>query len=269
MMMRDADTPPNVDAAANAGAAQQPVLVAHGLTKRFGRVTALDGVDVELMSGQIVALVGDNGAGKSTLVSILSGVAHPDTGSIFVDGKPAWLDSPAKAHELGIVTVFQDLALVNERDVAANIYLGREPTWLGVVVNRQRMIREATEVIASLRVGLPSVRTPVSRLSGGQRQAVAVARAIVRGISRVVMMDEPTAALGVREAAQVAEVIRGLRAQGRAVLLISHNIDSVFDLADRVIVLRLGRKVADRSIAATTRDEIVSLIVRGEGGTEA
>ena len=203
---------------------------------------------------------------KSTLVSLLSGVVQPDAGTIAIDGQNVWLDNPSRAHDLGIVTVFQDLALVNERDVAANIFLGCEPTWFGLVVNRPRMLRDATEVIARLRVGLPDVRTHVSRLSGGQRQAVAVARAIVRGSSRIVIMDEPTAALGVRESQQVGEVIRGLRAQGRGVLLISHNIDTVFDLADRVIVMRLGRKVADCRIAETTRDTIVSLIVRGEGG---
>jgi ABC-type sugar transport system ATPase subunit len=242
-----------------------PVLAATGICKRFGRVTALDDVGMELNAGEVVALVGDNGAGKSTLVSILSGVLHPDVGAIYLDGERVWIDSPGKAHELGIVTVFQDLALVNERDVAANIFLGREPTRFGIVVNRQRMLKDAADIIARLRVGLPNVRTPVSRLSGGQRQAVAVARAIVRGASRVVMLDEPTAALGVREARQVGELIRGLRAHGCAILLISHNIDSVFDLADRVVVLRLGRKVADHPIAATTRDDIVSLIIRGEG----
>jgi ABC-type sugar transport system ATPase subunit len=228
-------------------------------------VTALEDVGLSLHAGEVTAIVGDNGAGKSTFVSIVSGVYHPDAGTLYVAGERVSIDSPSKAHQLGIVTVFQDLALVNERDVAANIFLGREPTRFGIVVNRQRMLKEATDVIAHLRVGLPDVRTPVRLLSGGQRQAVAVARAIVRGASRLVIMDEPTAALGVREARQVGELIRGLKAQGQSVLLISHNIDTVFELADRVIVFRLGRKIADRPIVATTRDEVVSLIVSGEG----
>jgi ABC-type sugar transport system ATPase subunit len=211
-----------------------------------------------------VALVGDNGAGKSAFSSVLSGVIQPDAGVISVDGERVTLDSPAKAHHFGIVTVFQDLALVNERDVAANLFLGREPTWLGLIVKRGRMIQEARAVITRLRVGLPSVRALVGTLSGGQRQAIAVARAIVRGNSRLVIMDEPTAALGVREAQRVAELIKELRAQGHAILLISHNIETVFELADRVVVFRLGRKIAEFPVAMTTRDEVVSLIVRGE-----
>ncbi len=242
-----------------------PIVAVEGISKRFGHVTALEDVALSLYAAEVLAIVGDNGAGKSTFVSILAGVNQPDSGHIYVDGERVRIEHPSKAHHLGIVTVFQDLALVNDRDVAANIFLGREPTWAGLVVNRKRMLKEATDVIAHLRVGLPDVRTPVRLLSGGQRQAVAVARAIVRGASRVVIMDEPTAALGVKEARQVGELIRGLRAQGRSVLLISHNIDSVFDLADRVAVFRLGRLIADRAIAATTRDEVVSLIVRGEG----
>jgi D-xylose transport system ATP-binding protein len=242
-----------------------PLVTAERISKRFGHVTALEDVGLSIYAGEVVAIVGDNGAGKSTFVSILAGVNHPDAGNIYVDGEKVWIDSPSKAHQLGIVTVFQDLALVNDRDVAANIFLGREPNWFGMVVDHKRMVNEATDVIARLRVGLPDVRTPVRLLSGGQRQAVAVARAIVRGASRLVIMDEPAAALGVKEARQVGELIRGLKAQGRSVLLISHNIDSVFDLADRVVVFRLGRQIADRPIATTTRDEVVSLIVRGEG----
>jgi D-xylose transport system ATP-binding protein len=242
---------------------RSPVVRATGLSKGYGHVQALLDVDLDLFPGEIVALAGDNGAGKSTLVAILSGLVRPDTGEVYVDGQRVALTSPARAHQLGIVTVFQDLALVNERDVAAHIFRGRELTRFGLVIDRSRMIKESREIIRRLQVGLPDVRTPVKLLSGGQRQAVAVARSIVRGEARVVIMDEPTAALGVREASTVTELIRALRAAGRTILLVSHNIESVFDLADRVVVLRLGRRVADLSIARTTYEEVVSLIVRG------
>jgi D-xylose transport system ATP-binding protein len=241
-----------------------PILVAEGIAKNYGAVKALDGVSLSLYEGEVVALVGDNGAGKSTFSAILSGVIQPDAGTITVDGKKVWIDNPTKAHQFGIVTVFQDLALVNERDVAANLFLGREPTWFGLIVNRRRMVKEASDVIAHLRVGLPNVRALVGGLSGGQRQAIAVARAVVRGNTRVVIMDEPTAALGVREAQRVGDLIKELRTQGHSVLLVSHNIESVFELADRVVVFRLGRKIAEHPIAMTTREEVVSLIVRGE-----
>ncbi|MEM7445726.1 MAG: ATP-binding cassette domain-containing protein [Pseudomonadota bacterium] len=241
---------------------QQPVLQANGLVKRFGGVTALRGVDLALNPGEIVALVGDNGAGKSTLVKILSGVHPPDGGQVTVNGKDVRIDSPQRAMQLGIATVFQDLALVNERDVANNLFLGREPMRLGMFVNRGRMLREAREAITRLNVGLPSVRAKVGSLSGGQRQAIAVARAWHQG-GRITLLDEPTAALGVREAGQVMDLMVTLRAQGQALLLISHNLESVFDLADRIIVLRHGTKIADVRTQDTTRHDIVSLLTSG------
>lgn len=241
-----------------------PVLRAEAISKSFGNVQALIDVSLSLYSGEIVALVGDNGAGKSTLVSILAGVQRADEGKLYIDEEPVTLHDPSAAHQHGIVTVFQDLALVNERDVAANIFLGRELTRFGgLVVNRARMLSEAESIIRRLQVGLPDVRTPVKSLSGGQRQAVAVARAIVRGEARIVIMDEPTAALGVRESARVVDLIRALKKEGRTVLIISHNIESVFGLANRVVVLRLGRSVADLRIADTTHEEVIGLIVRG------
>jgi D-xylose transport system ATP-binding protein len=211
--------------------------------------------------------VGDNGAGKSVFVSILSGVRRPDDGQLYIDEVPVTLSNPSVAHHYGIVTVFQDLALVNERDVAANIFLGRELTRFGgLVVDRAQMLRESEAIIRRLQVGLPDVRTPVKSLSGGQRQAVAVARAIVRGQARVVIMDEPTAALGVRESGKVNDLIRALKEEGRTVLLISHNVEHVFDLADRVVIFRLGHCIADLRIVETTHDEVVGLIVRGMSG---
>ena len=238
------------------------VLEARGIAKRFGAVTALRGVDAALRQGEIAALVGDNGAGKSTFVKILSGVHHPDEGEIRVDDQPVRIDTPHRAMQLGISTVFQDLALVDDRDVAHNMFLGREPCRFGFFVDRQRMLREARETIAALRVGLPTVRAKVRGLSGGQRQAIAVARAWQQG-GRITLLDEPTAALGVREAARVTDLVLNLREEGHALLLISHNLESVFGLADRIIVLRHGTKIADLRTAETTKHEIVSLLTSG------
>ncbi len=238
------------------------VLEARGIAKRFGGVTALRGIDVALRRGEIAALVGDNGAGKSTFVKILSGVHPADEGEILVDGKHVRIESPQRAMQLGISTVFQDLALVDERDVAHNMFLGREPCRFGFFVDRRRMLREAAETIAALRVGLPNMRAKVGRLSGGQRQAIAVARAWRQG-GLITLLDEPTAALGVREAARVTDLVVNLRQEGHALLLISHNLESVFGLADRIIVLRHGAKIADLLTADTTKHEIVSLLTSG------
>jgi ABC-type sugar transport system ATPase subunit len=238
-----------------------PLLSARGLRKSYGAVKALDGVDLDLFPGEIVALLGDNGAGKSTFVSLISGVVQPDAGTIEMAGERVRIDSPHRAHELGIATVFQNLALVEQRDVAANLYLGREPRRWRFLIDRRRMVRESSETIRRLKVGLPSVRALAGELSGGQRQAVAIARAIMQG-SRIVVMDEPTAALGVREARRVIDLIVELRVEGHTVLLISHNMDNVFELADRVAVFRQGRKIAERS-GALDREEIVGLIVNG------
>lgn len=240
----------------------QPVLEATGIVKHFGGVTALAGVDIALHRSEIVALVGDNGAGKSTLVKILSGVHGADDGEIKVNGKSTRIDSPQKAMQLGISTVFQDLALVNERDVAHNMFLGREPTRFWFFVDRGRMRREARQTISALRVGLPSVRSRVGALSGGQRQAIAVARAWQQG-GQITLLDEPTAALGVREAAKVKDLMVTLRSDGHALLLISHNLESVFELADRIIVLRHGTKIADLGTAETSKYNIISLLTSG------
>jgi len=213
-------------------------------------------------------LCGDNGAGKSTLISILSGVLEPDEGSILLDGKPVYLTSPLRAQELGIATAFQNLALVEQRDVAANMFLGRELKRWGCVIDRRRMVRESTAVIKRLRVSLPSVTTPVKDLSGGQRQAVAIARAVQRG-SRVLLMDEPTAALGVRESRRVIELIGELRAEGQAIVVISHNMEDVFEVADRIVVFRLGRKIADAARSDIHKEDLVSLLVHGVRAREA
>jgi ABC-type sugar transport system ATPase subunit len=245
------------------------VLEADGISKFYGNVTALDQVDLTLGQGEIVALVGDNGAGKSTMINLLNGIVQPDLGTLRLDGEQILIDSPRHAQELGIATVFQDLALVNQRDVAANLFLGREPRRFGFIVDRRRMVAEASKAVTRLRVGMPNVHALAGDLSGGQRQAVAVARSIIRDC-RVLLLDEPTAALGVRESRRVVEFVKELRAEGgMSILLISHNMEHVFELADRVVVFRQGKKVGERLIGETSMDEVVGLIVGNSFGGEA
>jgi ABC-type sugar transport system ATPase subunit len=236
-----------------------PLLEVRGISKAFGHVQALDGVSFELYESEVVALLGDNGAGKSSMVKVLSGVYTPDDGELLMDGEPMAMRTPMEALQLGIGTVYQDLALVDTLDVARNVYLGRIPRRLGFVVDYPRMYRDAREVLGRLRVTLPSVRTKAGDLSGGQRQAVAIARTLAQE-ARVFLMDEPTAALGVAQSAKVNELIADLKDQGKTILLISHNLEHVFEVADRLIVLRHGRRVGTRETSATTREEIVGLI---------
>jgi simple sugar transport system ATP-binding protein len=238
-----------------------PIFEARDVIKRFGRVTALRGVNYNLHAGEVHAIVGDNGAGKSTLIKILSGVMQPTSGEILMDGAPVSLGSPREARALGIETVYQDLALANHLDAAANLFLGRESLkpgilgWMGFLDSRG-MRRRAEEELRHLKISIPSVQEPVIGMSGGQRQAVAVARAHAWG-SRIVIMDEPTAALGVRESAMVLELIREVRSNGVSVIMISHNLPETFAVADRITVVRLGRDVA----TFDTRDSSVEAIV--------
>ena len=246
------------DKSGHAASAREPALRAVGLSKAFGHVQALKDVSLECREGEILAVVGDNGAGKSTLIKTLAGVLRADSGELLIDGQAAAFRAPTDAHAAGIATVFQDLALVEVLDVASNMFLGQTPT-RGLVVDRKRMFNDAADMLASLRIRLPSVRVPVGLLSGGQRQAVAVARAVMQG-RRVILMDEPTAALGVRETSHVIDIIRELRAQRKAIVIISHDLETVFGVADRIQVMRLGRRVGTRSHGSTTREEIVGLI---------
>lgn len=227
-----------------------PVLAAQGLTKRFGHVVGLDGVDVEVRAGEVLAIIGDNGAGKSTLIKCLTGALIPDAGQIFVNGEEVHLRRPQDAQQYGIETVYQTLAVVPALDITRNMYLGREDLrrgFLGKVLrmtDRKGMRLRAKERIDSLGIRtIQDMDVPVEQLSGGQRQAVAVARAATFG-SRVVVLDEPTAALGVRESGQVLELIERLRADGLGVLLISHNMPHVWKVADRIQIQRLGRRAA-------------------------
>ncbi|MQA84612.1 MAG: ATP-binding cassette domain-containing protein [Streptosporangiales bacterium] len=226
----------------------EALLEARNVVKQYGTVRALQGTDFSAYAGTVTALIGDNGAGKSTLVKCLSGVAMPDGGEIFLDGQRILLDSPTSAQRLGIETVYQDLALAYDLDAAANLYLGRElrrPGLLGMlgVLDKAAMRNGGAGALANLGVRLPAADAPVGSLSGGQRQSIAVARAVAWA-SRVIFMDEPTAALGVVQRERVLEVIRRVRDSGVAVVLISHNMPEVLAVADRIEVLRLGRRVA-------------------------
>ena len=243
-----------------------PVLAVAGATKRFGPVEALSGVDLAVGAGEIVALLGDNGAGKSTLVKCLSGVHALDAGSVSLDGAARALRSPAEARAAGIETVYQDLALFDNLTPGQNFFAGREvagPAWLprGLRMLRQRrMDGEARALLRRLGVTLPRLDAPVATMSGGQRQAIAVARAALFA-RKVVILDEPTAALGQRESAEVLALVSRLREEGRAIILITHNMDHVIRLADRAVVLRQGRKVGEIVPRPDSRQELVSLIV--------
>jgi fructose transport system ATP-binding protein len=242
-----------------------PVLEASGLVKRYGHVTALAGCDFELFAGEILAVIGDNGAGKSTLIKALSGALRPDEGEIRLDGQAVSFHTPLDARRAGIETVYQDLAVAPALDVAANLFRGRELRRRGPLgstlrmVDKRSMRREASKHLSELQIGIQSIRVPVENLSGGQRQGVAVARAAAWG-KRVVIMDEPTAALGVKETGQVLELIRRVRDRGLGVILISHDMPHVFELADRIHVMRLGRRAAVVTPQSHSMSEAVAIM---------
>lgn len=249
----------------HAGAATVPVLEARNIAKRYGGVTALESADFVVYPGEVAALVGDNGAGKSTLIKALSGAVQPDSGEILLDGKPVQFNSPSDARLAGIETVYQDLAVAPALDPVANMFLGREMIQTGLlgrlfgVLDTKAMREKTFTEMAKLRVNLRGNHGPVSGLSGGQRQAVAVARAVTWA-TKLVIMDEPTAALGVKETAMVLDLIRTVRSHGIPVILICHNMHHVFEVADRVNIMRLGRRVANLRIADTSIEEVVSVM---------
>jgi D-xylose transport system ATP-binding protein len=240
-----------------------PLLQLQGISKRFGAVQALSEVDFECDGGEVVALVGDNGAGKSTLVKVIAGTNPPDRGRIVLAGEEVRIPSPQAATDLGIATVYQDLALADNLDAVANLYIGHERArgfgrnlrWLDEAV----MEHEAGNLLHRLSVAIPNLRQPVAALSGGQRQSIAVARATL-GHPKLVILDEPTAALGVTQTREVLDLVRRLRDDGLAVVVISHNLVDVFAVADRMVVLRLGRRVASFDAATTTAEEVVAAI---------
>lgn len=240
------------------------VLRAIGLTKRFGGLVAVNRVSLEVFPGEVVALAGDNGAGKSTLIKLISGVYRPDEGQIFLNGREITSCSPLEIRRLGIETIYQDLALCENLDAPSNIFLGREPlkSFLGLFkqVDYDYMASEAKRILQRLDIQIPDLRRPVREMSGGQRQAIAIARAVYWR-AQVLIMDEPTAALGVPEQRKVHALIRALKAEGVPVVLISHNLQDLFAIADRVIVMRRGQKVADLPIMQVTEDHLVALMV--------
>ena len=240
-----------------------PTLELRGVSKRFGSVEALTDVDFEVRDGEVMALVGDNGAGKSTLIKCVAGIYSIDDGQIFFDGGPVTIHGPKDAAKLGIEVVYQDLALADNLDVVQNMYLGREIHDPLFRLREAPMEQRTAETLKSLAVTtIKSVRQPVATLSGGQRQSVAVARAVLWN-NRVVFLDEPTAALGVAQTRQVLDLVKRLAEQGLAVVLVSHNLSDVFEVADRITVLRLGRNVGVYERDATTEQEIVQAITAG------
>jgi len=245
-------------------ASQEPIVRMQKIHKYFGPVRALQGVDLHLQRREVLGLVGDNGAGKSTLMKVLSGVYQADQGQIYLVDRLVRFRSPHDSRAAGIEMVYQDLALAGNLDVAANIFLGQETTkkrLRGIFdfLDHQRMADEATRLLERLRIDIRSVKTPVEKLSGGQRQAVAIARSM-EFHARVVIMDEPTAALAVREVSKVLDLIRGLKEHDVAVILISHRMQDIFEVCDRIMVLRQGRKVGDLPRSETDMDGVVALI---------
>lgn len=240
------------------------VLELRGASKRFGAVQALWNVDFTVRPGEVMALVGDNGAGKSTLIKGIAGIYALDAGEIFFDGAPVTINGPRDASALGIEVVYQDLALADNLDVVANMFLGREYIHAPLRLDEAGMEKAAKETLASLSVtSLRSVRQNIAGLSGGQRQAVAVAKAVMWN-SKVVILDEPTAALGVAQTRQVLDLVRRLAEQGLGVVVISHNLHDIFEVADRITVLRLGQGVAEYKVSETTQQEVVGAITAGE-----
>ena len=244
----------------------EPLLEVRNLSKNFGAVQALRDMSMQVAPGEVVALAGDNGAGKTTLIKAISGVYKPSGGEIRLSGKPVSFASPQEAREQGIETIYQDLALADNLTIGANIFLGREPMRKAFgflpVLDRKKMADAARDTMALLDFHVNRLDAPVSNFSGGQRQAVAIGRAVYWN-ARVLIMDEPTAALGVPEQRKVISLIHQLKAQGRGVIFISHNLQDIFAVSDRIVVLRRGVMAGERRIADTTHDEVVKLMIGG------
>ena len=238
------------------------LLSMRGITKKFGGVIALKDIDFVLHTGEIVALIGDNGAGKSTLIKIISGVYEPDEGEIFIEGEKVKNLDPLQARNMGIETVYQDLALFEIMDVTANLFAGREIKNAGVFLNKKKMERLAKDSLNKTGISIRSLRQRVAELSGGQKHAVAIARTVyVSGSPNIILMDEPTAGLGVKESDKLLDIIKNLRKAGKAVILITHNLDHAFIVADRFVILREGMKVGERLVDETNSMELIEMMV--------
>jgi ABC-type sugar transport system ATPase subunit len=246
----------------------QPLLEVRGISKSFGGVHAVQGVSFGIHHAEVVAIVGDNGAGKSTLIKMISGAYKRDQGEILWEGQPVQIGAPEDARRLGIETMYQDLALVGDVDAAGNIFLGREPMTrlfgLIPVLDRKAMRLESKRLLDRVKIQLPDLDVPVRQLSGGQRQATAIARFLLNDHARCIIMDEPTAALGVQESRKVTDLIRRLKAEGITVIVISHNLEHVFSVSDKIMVLRGGRLAGVRDTHTSTKQQIVSLIMGAE-----
>jgi len=243
-----------------------PLLEVRNLSRHFGAVRALDDCSMVVRPGEVVALAGDNGAGKTTMIKAISGVYPPTSGEILIGGQPVSFSSPQEARALGIETIYQDLALADNLTIGANIFLGREPMRRAFgflpVIDRKAMAKAAAETMALLDFHVKRLDAPVSNFSGGQRQAVAIGRAVYWN-AKILIMDEPTAALGVPEQRKVIALIKSLKAQGRGVIFISHNLQDIFAVSDRIVVLRRGIVAGERNIAETNHDEVVRLMIGG------
>jgi D-xylose transport system ATP-binding protein len=261
-------TAPVATPEAGTAPAGEPLLELRGISKHFGAVQALSDVSFEVYAGEVVGLVGDNGAGKSTLIKTIAGIYLPDTGQYLFEGQPVTIRGPNDVTRLGIATVYQDLALCDNLDVVANLFLGREVAAGGAApMNEELMEQRALEVLRRLSVRIPNVRTPIAALSGGQRQSVAVARSVMWN-ARLVLLDEPTAALGVAQTRQVLDLITTLRTQGLGVVVISHNLADVFEVCDRIIVLRLGHRAASFDVHNVNREQVVAAITGAQFGED-
>ena len=244
-----------------------PLLSAVELYKHFGGLVAVDHVSLDVHAGEVLGLLGDNGAGKSTLIKMISGVYRADAGRLVLKGEDVSFSSPQAARDAGIETIYQDLALCENLDAGANIFLGREPERRMLVVlravDRPRMLAESRRILSQLDIRIPGLTRPIRQMSGGQRQAIAIARAVYWN-AQLLIMDEPTAALGVPEQRKVLALVRTLRERGVGIIIISHNLQDVLDIADRVIVMRRGRAVGERLVAETNLSELLGLMIGGE-----
>ncbi|MER8854324.1 ATP-binding cassette domain-containing protein [Mesorhizobium australicum] len=236
-----------------------PILQLQDIRKNFGGITAIESFSLEVFPGEIVALVGDNGAGKSTLVKIVSGVHPPSSGTIIIEGKPVTMSNATMGRSHGIEVVYQDLALADQQTVYMNMFLGREPLNRLGLLDRRRMIDETEKLVKELDVRIPSAHATIRDLSGGQRQGVAIARA-THWASKLILLDEPTAALGVAETARVEAIVQSLKQRNVGILIISHSLDQVFKLSDRICVLRRGKQIGIRETAKTDKNEIIAMI---------
>ena len=242
----------------------EPLLEVKNITKRFGGLTAVDNVDMQIYPGEVMGILGDNGAGKSTLIKVISGVHHAEAGQIFFEGQKIKISNPMEALKIGIETIYQDLALAENMDVYSNIFLGREKLkkFLGLidVLDHDYMLKESKKVLNRLEISIPSLKNKIMILSGGQRQAVAISRSIYWN-AKLLIMDEPTAALGVAEREKVLNLVNTLSSHGVSVIIISHQIHDVFSVATRLLIMRRGKKIAERVTKKTSTDEVVGLIV--------